>query len=256
MSTDTAVLAAGPADVADSPDARALAAPDTGLARLPAAAGPSAAAVPPAVLSAAARAQRSRWLKTLHQWHWISAALALIGMLLFAFTGITLNHAADIEARPEVIQRHGQLPAPLLALLGEPPPVDAAPLPEPVRAWLLTELDLRIPAVAGEWSGDEIYVPLPRPGGDAWLRIGLPDGEVEYELTTRGWIAWLNDLHKGRHTGTAWKWFLDIFAVACLLFCITGLWLLKLHASNRPSTWPMVGLGFVLPALLVLLLVH
>ena len=42
--------------------------------------------------------RRGFWLRTLHQWHWISSAICLIGMLLFAFTGITLNHAADIAA--------------------------------------------------------------------------------------------------------------------------------------------------------------
>lgn len=35
---------------------------------------------------------------TLRQWHWVSSALCLAGMLLFAVTGITLNHATDIEA--------------------------------------------------------------------------------------------------------------------------------------------------------------
>jgi len=58
------------------------------------------------------------------------------------------------------------------------------------------------------------------------------------------------------NTGAAWSWFLDIFAIACLVFCITGLLILKYHATHRPSTWPLVGFGFVLPALLALLLIH
>ena len=44
--------------------------------------------------------RRAYWLKTLHQWHWISSAVCLVGMLLFAVTGITLNHAAQIDAEP------------------------------------------------------------------------------------------------------------------------------------------------------------
>jgi hypothetical protein len=52
-------------------------------------------------LSAAHR-RRSFWLKHLHRWHWISAALSLVGMILFAATGITLNHAGEIEATPRV----------------------------------------------------------------------------------------------------------------------------------------------------------
>ena len=97
---------------------------------------------------------------------------------------------------------------------------------------------------------------MPRPGGDAWLRIDRASGEAELEDTDRGWISLLNDLHKGRHAGAAWSWFIDLFAVACLLFSLTGLLILQLHAGNRPSTWPLVGLGVVLPVLLALLFIH
>ena len=86
--------------------------------------------------------------------------------------------------------------------------------------------------------------------------VARDSGEVEYERTDRGWISYFNDLHKGRHTGLAWKWFLDIFSVACLVFCITGLFILKFHATARPSTWPMVGAGLVIPLLLVILFIH
>ena len=61
--------------------------------------------------------RRGFWLRTLHQWHWISSAVCLIGMLLFAITGITLNHASRIEANPQVTNHTAQLPAPLLATL-------------------------------------------------------------------------------------------------------------------------------------------
>jgi DNA-binding transcriptional LysR family regulator len=57
--------------------------------------------------------------KTLHHWHWISSALCLIGMLLFAATGITLNHASSIESTPTVVNRQAQLPPELLAAVAE-----------------------------------------------------------------------------------------------------------------------------------------
>ena len=44
-------------------------------------------AAAPARPKTALNARRSFWLKQLHQWHWISAALSLIGLLLFAVTG-------------------------------------------------------------------------------------------------------------------------------------------------------------------------
>jgi len=194
------------------------------------------------------------WLGTLRQWHWISSALCLVGMLLFSVTGITLNHAGQIESKPLVETRGGQLPESLLSRLQADAPEDG--LPAELQQWLEHTLDQRLAVRDAEWSDGELYVALPRPGGDAWLSLSLESGELEYESTDRGWIAYFNDLHKGRHTGEAWSWFIDFFAVACVVFSLTGLLLLHRHASNRPTTWPLVGLGLVIPLLLALLFIH
>ncbi|MCC7271584.1 MAG: PepSY-associated TM helix domain-containing protein [Alphaproteobacteria bacterium] len=203
------------------------------------------------------RSRRNFWLKHLHRWHWISAAACLVGMLLFAATGITLNHAGGIEGAPIVTVTDARLPAPLLSrLAAEPPPDDRSPLPAFLADWLATALAVSAEGRAAEWSADEIYLSLPRPGGDGWMTIDRDDGTVRLEVTDRGWISWLNDLHKGRNAGPAWSAFIDVFAVACLVFCVTGLFLLQLHAGGRPATWPLVGLGLVAPLLLALLFVH
>src|SRR5690606_9871581 len=110
--------------------------------------------------------------------------------------------------------------------------------------------------VAGEWSGFEVYLAFPRPGGDAWAAIDRETGAMEYESTGRGAIAYLNDLHKGRNTGEGWRWFIDIFAVACLVFCLTGLALLYLYAKGRRLTWPLVGAGLAIPALIAVIFIH
>lgn len=200
--------------------------------------------------------RRAYWLKTLHQWHWISSALCLLGMLLFAVTGLTLNNAAHIESKAVVTSRDARLPDAMLQQLSAAPAHKKAPLPAPVAQWLDEALDAATAGRPAEWSADEVYLSLPRAGGDAWLSIDLASGDVEYERTDRGWISYLNDLHKGRNTGLAWSWFLDVFAVACLVFSLTGLVLLKMHAGNRNATWPMVGLGLVIPVVLALLFIH
>jgi len=200
--------------------------------------------------------RRSYWLKTLHQWHWISSAICLIGILLFSLTGITLNHAGQIEARPAVETRTAELPTELLAMLADGGTDTKAPLPAALRDWFVHAMDVRIGDRIGEWSEAEVYVSMPRPGGDAWLSIDRVTGAVEYERTDRGWISYLNDLHKGRNTGTAWSWFIDLFAVACIVFSVTGFFLLQLHARQRPMTWPLVGLGFVVMLLVAILFIH
>ncbi|QOT79923.1 PepSY-associated TM helix domain-containing protein [Cupriavidus basilensis] len=204
----------------------------------------------------AGQQRRAFWLKHLHQWHWISSAMCLIGMLLFAMTGFTLNHAGQIEARAQVVTRTASAPSSLTAALRQASHADKGPVPAALADWLSQELDIDAHGREAEWQADEIYVALPRPGGDAWVSVALDSGEVQYEKTTRGWISYLNDLHKGRNTGRAWSLFLDVFAAACLIFSVTGLFLLKLHAGGRMATWPLVGLGLVVPLLLALLFIH
>ncbi|WP_244479218.1 PepSY-associated TM helix domain-containing protein [Stenotrophomonas terrae] len=201
------------------------------------------------------QASRGFWLRTLHQWHWISSAVCLIGMLLFSLTGITLNHASRIEAKPQVQNLQLELPAPVLKALGEREEGNA-PLPARVADWLSNRLEVSIGSREAEWSPEEIYLSMPGPGSDAWLSIDRETGAVEFEKTRRGWVSYFNDLHKGRNAGPGWGWFLDVFAVACLVFCITGLFLLHLHARQRRMTWPLVGLGLLIPLLIALLLIH
>lgn len=209
-----------------------------------------------AARSANQKKLRAVWLKQLYQWHWISSAVCLIGMLLFALSGITLNHAGQIESRPKVTTHDALLPEPLRAQLATYPATSKEMLPAEVRAWLSRQLSIDADGRETEWSARDVYVSLPRPGGDAWLSIDRTTGDVTHEITDRGWIAYLNDLHKARHTGIAWSWFIDVFAVACFVFCLTGLLLLQLHSPRRRATWPMVGLGFVIPVLLLTFLVH
>lgn len=190
---------------------------------------------------------------TVRQWHWISSALCLVGMLLFAATGITLNHAGQIEGRATVATLERTLPAPLLNALAA---ADHQAIPAPLRDWVKAELNVDLAYRNPEWSDGELYIGLPRAGGDAWLSVDLDSGELLYESSDRGWIAYLNDLHKGRNTGPTWSWFIDIFSVACIIFCITGLLLLQRHATSRPSTWPLVAAGLVIPLLLALLFMH
>ena len=174
-------------------------------------------------------------------------------MLLFAVTGLTLNNASHIESKAVVTTRHATLPQD--ALGSSRPAGRRRRCPTPCRAgWTA---NWTYPPLASRPNGPPMKSTCRcRAGGDAWLSIDLASGDIEYERTDRGWISYLNDLHKGRNTGLAWSWFLDVFAVACLVFSLTGLVLLKLHAGNRAATWPMVGLGIVIPVVLALLFIH
>jgi len=198
---------------------------------------------------------RAFWLRQLYQWHWISSAVSLIGLILFAVTGVTLNHAGIIKAEPKVTATAAPLPAEIADRLDAVKAPDA-PLPLPVRQWLSRTLSVEATDAPAEWSDEEVYLALPRPGGDGWVRFDRLGGQVEVERTTRGVVSLFNDLHKGRNTGKVWQAFIDVFAAACLVFSLTGLFLLQMHARSRPITWPLVAAGLAAPLILFLLFVH
>ena len=204
----------------------------------------------------AKRSRKSFWLKQLHTWHWMSSAISLVGLLLFAITGFTLNHAAEIEASPKSVERAAQLPASLLAQVKpDDAPDSKKPLPADVAKFVGDKLQMPTAGTA-EWSIDTVYLPLPRPGGDGWISIDRETGEVTSEVSSRGWIAYLNDLHKGRNSGAVWKWFIDVFVLACIVFTLTGLVLLWMHSKHRKSTWPIVAAGLAIPAALAVFFIH
>lgn len=196
--------------------------------------------------------------RTMHLWHWISAAVCFAALILFTITGITLNHAAAIGATPEVITREAQLNAPQLALLAgaDPEAVAGADLPEPLRDWLAAEFGFDARRASAEWSDEELYLSAPGPGRDAWVTLDRASGQARFEATDRGWLAYFNDLHKGRNTGLVWSIFIDVVAAACLFFALTGLVLLWIQARQRRSTWPLVTGGVGLVVVLMIFFAH
>ena len=195
-------------------------------------------------------------LMTIRKWHWMSSALCFICMLLFSVTGITLNHAGSIEASPTTTHLEGVVPESVMTELVLVKEQKNMELPSSVLHWFSDNHKLKFSRTQAEINDTELYLALPRPGGDAWLSLDVETGDFEYESTSRGWISYANDLHKGRNTGMAWIYFMDVFAVACIIFSVTGFLLLQRYADTRSQTWPLLGAGLVVPILFMLFLIH
>ena len=192
--------------------------------------------------------------RTMHLWHWISAAVCFAALILFTVTGITLNHASAFSASPRIESHEATLPAQQSALIsGESAP---AALPEPLESWLEKEFGIDLTNASVEWSDEELYLSAPGPGRDAWISIDRATGEVKSETTDRGWLAYFNDLHKGRNTGLVWTIFIDVVAAAVLFFAITGMVLLWIQARQRKSTWPLITGGVGLVVALMIFFAH
>ncbi|WP_154224643.1 PepSY-associated TM helix domain-containing protein [Marinicella rhabdoformis] len=198
--------------------------------------------------------KRSSWKKLLHTWHWVSSAVSLICLLLFSLTGITLNHADWFESKTTVETGDLNLPkAVVQTIKSNFSDGEVKALPHTLIQWLENQKPNEFNYSKGsfEWDEYEVYFKQPMPGGDKWFVVDIEGAVLSYSVSHRGAIAWLNDLHKGRHTGLVWKWFINVFAVAIFIFSLTGLWLLQIHSKRRPSTWYITASGLLIPALLV-----
>src|SRR4051812_27567277 len=142
--------------------------------------------------------RRMQLYRTMHSWHWISAAICLAGLLLFCITGITLNHASSIAASPQVVKKTTALPVSLHAALRSGKGGDA--LQEALADWIEDQFDIDTDGAVIEWSPEELYVSAPGPGRDGWVMFDRASYQASSEVTDRGWVAYFNDLHKGRNT--------------------------------------------------------
>lgn len=202
------------------------------------------------------RALRLVIARELRRWHWIASALCLAMLLMFAATGLTLNHAGTFEPEPRVTQARAVAPAEVQKALASGPSGGEAPLPPQARTWLETQFKVRTGDAAATWSPDAVELVQQRPGGQTTLVIDRPGGATLVETEARGLIAAANDLHTGRYSPRAWNLLIDAFAIACLVFAGTGLGLLLTNGRARPVTWPLILGGVVIPLGVWLIAAH
>jgi hypothetical protein len=152
----------------------------------------------------------TRWL------HIYLSMFSFASLLFFAVTGITLNHTSWIEGQQKVEQIDGQLTAFWVSM--DSTAVDKLEIVEYFRNTYAIKAKLT-DIITDE---SECSVSFKGPGFAADAFIDRVTGKYELTITRSGAIAILNDLHKGRDTGTAWAWLIDISAVLMILVSLTG----------------------------------
>ena len=79
---------------------------------------------------------------------------------------------------------------------------------------------------------NECSITFKGPGYGADVFIQRESGKYEINELSEGPIAWLNDLHKGRHTGSGWSLVIDITAVLLIIVSASGL-VVRLFIKRR-----------------------
>ncbi len=207
------------------------------------------AAEPPASSPAASpdRRRLPGWMRWLH----IHVSMLGLGTLLFfSVTGLTLNHPDwTLGGQRREHQLKGQLNAAWLAADAGEKSVEKLAVVEELR---------RVHGLHGQVDDfrvddTECSVAFKGPGSSADVVINRRTGAYQLTLATEGFVALVNDLHKGRHTGPVWAWAIDLTAGLLTLVAITGLWLL-FYVRRRRTSGLWVGLAGALLLWLVFLL--
>jgi hypothetical protein len=187
---------------------------------------------------------RSRPLRLrIHGWtrwlHIYTSMLSLIVVLFFAVTGITLNHPEWILGGAESRQEYtGQLPSNWKT--GSE--VDWVQVIEYLRA----EHGLKGKAHDNRSDNYEASVTYSAPGYSADAFIQMETGQYTLAVAAQGPVAALNDFHRGRDTGTAWRWLIDVSGAFLVLVALTGLGMLLYLKKIRPGALVTVVVGGII----------
>jgi hypothetical protein len=181
------------------------------------------------------------WKRKTHavsRWLHIYLSMVSFGIVLFfAVTGLTLNHAEWFTGQARTQQIKGQVDLNLVH--GD---VDKLAVVEHLR-----NTDGVKSALSDFHVEDsQCEVSFKGPGYTADAFIDRETGKYDLTITRNGIVAVLNDLHKGRDTGTVWSYIIDISASLMTLISLTGLALIFFLQKRRMPGLIAIGIGAVL----------
>jgi len=182
----------------------------------------------------------AHWSRVLHTY---LSMVSFSILLFFAATGITLNHQDRMTGAPKVTRFSGRLDP---ALVGPSAGVqiDRARVVEQLRR----AHSLRAPLSDFRVDDDVVNVSFKGPGYAADAFVDRRTANYDVTETKMGWVAIINDLHKGRDTGGVWAQVIDLSAVLMMLVSLTGLTLIFfLHKRLALGLW-MLAIGTAVSA--------
>lgn len=177
--------------------------------------------------------------------HVYTSMLALVLTLFFGLTGITLNHPAwtfgdDLDVTTE----SGSLP---ISATFDDGTTDYLSLSEFAR----DTYDVSGSVSAFQTSSGQATISYRNAGYAADLIVDTTDDTYEITIEQQGWVGVLNDLHKGRDTGSTWKWAIDVAAAFLVVVALTGLLMQFFLRKRRTSALLSAGAGLAVTVFLV-----
>lgn len=187
------------------------------------------------------KARSNAWLRWLHIY---TSMISLLVVLFFSVTGITLNH-------PDWNVGGGQRRATLTGTLPASAIVNGKPEWLTVVEYLRAQHNLS--GQAGDYSvqGQQAFFSYRGPGYSADVTVDDATRKYSIDVEAQGTLAVLNDLHRGRDSGSAWSWLIDVSGGFLTVIALTGLALLLYLKKVRAAALITVAAGSVLTVVLM-----
>lgn len=191
-------------------------------------------------------ATTNRWMRWLHVY---TSMISLIIVLFFGLTGITLNHPDwTLGGELERSTITGSLPDGYVDAAGN---VDFLAVSEYAR----DRHDVGGSVTDHFVNGDEGTISYKAPGYSADLVFSLTDGSFDLIVEQQGYVAVMNDLHKGRDAPSSWKWVIDLSAILLVVVSLTGLGIQVFQRKRRTRALVFSAAGLVVTIVLVMVAV-
>jgi hypothetical protein len=162
-------------------------------------------------------------------------------VFFFSITGITLNHPDYFAGELKTSLEKGKLDSNWVTSK-DTNKIAKLEIVEFLRK------NHHISAAVSEFRIDDTQctVSFKGPGYAADAFINRENGTYELTLLRAGIVGIMNDLHKGRDTGSKWSWVIDISAILLVIVSVSGMILILYIKRKRLSGLIIALFGAVL----------
>jgi hypothetical protein len=150
-------------------------------------------------------------------WHGYLSAFAFLSLIFFSATGIILNHPDWVVSEPEAVRVTASLPLPALQAAQKSADPGAA-----LGLLVAESMPLKGAYASADIDGGEAFLRFTGVKGSSDVQIELKSGAARGEVRQADLLTMMNELHRGKDAGAAWRAVIDIAGIVILVLSILG----------------------------------
>jgi hypothetical protein len=153
----------------------------------------------------------------IRHWHGYLSAFAFLSLIFFSATGIILNHPDWVISEPEAVRVTASLPASALDAAQKSADPGAA-----LGLLAAEHMPLKGAYASADIDGGEAFLRFTGVKGSSDVQIDLATGAARGEVRQADLLTMMNELHRGKNVGEAWRAVIDIAGIVILALSLLG----------------------------------